>query len=89
MIGWYGVPGRTPRDPKVHVVRGGQTVCGTLFSRDAEFQECAAENGRTLQMVECKRCRRRLNIPNAPLERSAVADTLRGVVGGADQEAKR
>ena len=44
MIGWYGVPGKPPRDPKVHVVRGGRPVCGTLFSRDAEFQECAAEN---------------------------------------------
>ena len=72
-IGWYGVPGKTPRDPKVHVVRGGRTVCGTLFSRDAEFQECAAENERTLQMVECKRCRRILNIPNGGLDRQEEA----------------
>lgn len=62
MIGWFGVPGKTPRDPKVHVVRGGRTVCGTLFSRDAEFQKCAPEKKSTWQMVECERCRRILNI---------------------------
>ena len=64
MIGWFGVPGKTPRDPKVHVVRKGKAVCGTLFARAAEFQECAAETERTLQMVECERCRRILNIPD-------------------------
>jgi hypothetical protein len=82
MIGWYGVPGKTPRDPKVHVVRNGQTVCGTLFSRYAEFQECAAENERTLQMVECERCRRILNIPNAHADREpASGDTVGRDVG--------
>jgi len=58
--GWYGVPGKTPRNPRVHVVRAGRTICGTLFARDSQFQECAAENKRTLQMVECERCKRLL-----------------------------
>jgi hypothetical protein len=59
-IGWFGVPGKTPRNSLVHVVRGGRTICGTLLSIDAEFQECAAETERTLLMVECRRCRRML-----------------------------
>ena len=57
-IGWFGVPGKTPRDPKVHVVRNGQAVCGTLFAPESQYQECAGENERTLHMVECRRCRR-------------------------------
>jgi len=53
-IGWFGVPGKRCRDPKVHVVREGKAICETVFSHGTEFQWCAEENA--MCMVECKRC---------------------------------
>jgi hypothetical protein len=56
MLGWYGVPGARPRNPQVHVVRGGRPICGTKVSPRAELQPCGEESAFTLKSVECARC---------------------------------
>lgn len=60
--GWFGIPGGAgSRSTKVHVVKRipfgrAKPICGSRIGKDQRFQLCCY--GVSLEMVECKRCRR-------------------------------
>lgn len=56
-IGWFGIPGLTPRSVKTHVSDGRKTLCGWKPGRRKEFQWCAPVRVNTLNDIECLRCR--------------------------------
>lgn len=64
-VGWFGVPGKRTRGGLVHFVQFGVAVCKTRQAEGAEYQFCASgATPSNMQMVECRKCRRIMRIPN-------------------------
>ena len=57
--GWFADPNdKNKTATKVHIVDGGQPICGAQIHIASEFQWCS--NGVEPKYVECRQCRKKM-----------------------------